>query len=125
MMGLFSAPAVIREPGLASTAVISMAAVGHRLERTSRVTCCDARALSRATEIWGLFWMANVSACFNESGVPLPTCGAAGLCGVVGPCVAPGIPVEEPAPAWARMNKSVLALGIGAEGKLCAVCPHM
>src|SRR5580700_1379996 len=82
MMGLFSAPAVMRAPVLASAAVRSTVAVGHRFDRTSRVTCSDARALRRATEIWGLFLRASACASFRESTIDVPGlfCGAP-LCG--------------------------------------------
>jgi len=87
MMGLFKAPAVIRLPDCASTPVISPVAVGQKLERASRVTCWEARAISRATEIWGLFLTASCSACFKVNGVEVPGLG----CGVGEGGVPPGI----------------------------------
>src|ERR1700686_824906 len=63
MSGLCSAPAVMRLPDCASTPVISPVAVGHRFDFTSRVTCWEARASNRATETWGLFFIAYASAC--------------------------------------------------------------
>src|SRR5437762_10115277 len=66
MIGLFKAPAVMRLLLRASTAVRLAETCGHREDWTSRVTCCEARALSRATEIAGLFFSAIVSASFTE-----------------------------------------------------------
>src|SRR5215471_10692199 len=65
----------MRLPARASTPVSSTLAVGHRLERTSRVTCCEAKAVSLATEIWGLFFSAMASASLSES-----CTGAGGAC---------------------------------------------
>src|ERR1700686_2059866 len=66
MIGLLSPPAVIRLLARESTAVRLASAVGHRFERASRVTCCDARAVNRATEICGLFFNAWASASFRD-----------------------------------------------------------
>ena len=49
-----------------STPVKSTTAVGHSADRASRVTCCDANAVSLATEICGLFFRASCSASFIE-----------------------------------------------------------
>src|SRR5437868_10096059 len=57
----------MRLPARASTPVRLTVAVGHKLERTSRVTCCEAKAVSRATEICGLFLSAIASASLRES----------------------------------------------------------
>src|SRR5579862_7887653 len=81
-IGLFSAPAVSLVPGFASTAVRSMRAVGHRLDLTSRVTCCDASAVSRATEIWGLFFSASPCASLTDRNLGAPGAACAGVCGV-------------------------------------------
>src|ERR1700741_5018392 len=67
MMGLFNPPALMRLFSCDSTPVISRFAVGHKVDRVSRVTCCDASANRRATEIWGLFFRANSSASFSVS----------------------------------------------------------
>ena len=80
-MGLFSAPAVSLVPGFASTAVRSIRAVGHRLDRTSRVTCCDASAVSRATEICGLFFSASACASLTDRDLGVPGAACAGACG--------------------------------------------
>src|ERR1035441_4931433 len=72
MMGLLSPPAVMRLFARESTPVRLPVAVGHKLERTSRVTCWDASAVSRATEICGLFFNARASACFNDSVICVP-----------------------------------------------------
>src|SRR5450755_3642267 len=66
MMGLLSPPAVMRLLAWESTPVRLAFAVGQKPDRTSRVTCCDARAINRATEICGLFFSASASACFND-----------------------------------------------------------
>src|ERR1700674_390561 len=66
MIGLWSPPAVIRLFARETTPVRLASAVGHRFERTSRVTCCDARAVNRATEICGLFFNAWASASFKD-----------------------------------------------------------
>src|SRR5579863_1184758 len=78
MMGLFNAPAVILAPDCASTPVMSPVAVGHRLDFTSRVTCWEASAIKRATEICGLSLIASASACFrvSDAGIPGVTWGA-------------------------------------------------
>src|SRR5579864_1490175 len=105
MSGLLRAPAVMRLPDCASTPVRSPVAVGHRFDLTSRVTCCEARASKRATEICGLLFIASASACFKVRGVPVP--GAEGDCGFAGePDVFCAVPV----------------CGIGACGRLRAVC---
>src|SRR5581483_547815 len=66
MIGLLREPAVIRLLLRASTAVRLTFACGHRVERASRTTCCDARAVRRATEMTGLFLSAIASASFTE-----------------------------------------------------------
>src|SRR5450755_2795779 len=97
-MGLLRPPAARRLPGSASTAVRSMTAIGHKLERTSRTTCCDASAVSLATETCGLFLSARSCACFSDKGdgapelacaptdcdppVALGTGGAGAVCGI-------------------------------------------
>src|SRR5580692_3874428 len=105
MMGLFSAPAVMRAPVLASAAVRSTVAVGQRFDRTSRVTCSDASAVRRATEIWGLFLRASACAFFREStiGVPGLFCGAPFCEAAIGALEGAGV---------------VACWGIGAAGKL-------
>src|ERR1035438_9933510 len=72
MIGLLSPPAVMRLLSRESTPVRSAVAVGHKLERTSRVTCWNARAVSRATEICGLFFNASASASFNDRDTCIP-----------------------------------------------------
>src|ERR1700686_3899856 len=69
MIGLLSPPAVIRLLARESTPVRLASAVGHRFERTSRVTCCNARAVNRATEICGLFFNARASASFRDRAI--------------------------------------------------------
>src|ERR1017187_9227838 len=109
MTGLFSAPAVMRSPGLVSTAVRSIRAVGHRLDRTSRMTCCDASAVSRATEIWGLFLSATASASFTDK-----TVGVAELpCGVSAGGAGEAVVVAG----------SADTCGSGAEGRLSGGAP--
>src|SRR5277367_1941480 len=66
-MGLFRAPAVMRLLLSASTAVRLAKVWGQRFDRTSRVTCREASALSRAAVITGLFLSAIASASFKES----------------------------------------------------------
>ena len=72
-MGLLSPPAVMR---LLSWRIygrqVSRAAVGHKLDRTSRVTCREPDAVSRATEICGLFFKASASACFSDRDICVP-----------------------------------------------------
>src|ERR1039458_1937733 len=108
MMGLLSPPAVMRLLARESTPVKSPVAVGHKLDRTSRVTCWDARAVSRATEICGLFFNASASACFNDRDI----------------CV-PGLAweSEDRCPLGAIVGAVGLGTGCGtgAEGKLCTV----
>src|SRR5208283_6030964 len=108
MIGLFSAPAVMRLPDCASTPVMSPVAVGQRFDFTSRVTCREARAMSRPTEICGLFLIASASACskLNDTGAPAvwrteDDCAFAGGFGIF----------------WAG---GVCCVGAG--GKLCPVC---
>src|SRR5580698_4033803 len=72
MIGLFNAPAVMRLPDSASTPVISPIIVGHKLDFASRVTCLDARAVKRATDIWGLFFTARSSASFKLRAMTRP-----------------------------------------------------
>src|SRR6202451_4092591 len=108
MIGLFSAPAVMRLPDWASTPVRSPVAVGHRLDFTSRVTCTEARASSRPTEICGLFFMARASACAKVKGI-----GAPGVCEAEGWWAFAGGP---------ELFCVELACGIGAGGRPCAVC---
>src|ERR1035441_9781795 len=72
MMGLLSPPAVMRLLSSESTPVRLAVAVGHRLERTSRVTCSDASAVSRATDTCGLFFNARASPGFKENGLCAP-----------------------------------------------------
>src|ERR1039457_6821232 len=72
MMGLFSPPAVILLFSRESTPVRLTIAAGHRLERTSLVTCREARTVSRATEICGLFFNASASASFNDRDTCIP-----------------------------------------------------
>src|SRR5271154_3799619 len=67
MMELFSPPAVMRLLFRASTAVRLASDCGQRLDRTSRVTCSEAKAFRRATEIAGLFFSAIDSASFTLS----------------------------------------------------------
>src|SRR5580700_11373826 len=105
MMGLFSAPAVMRAPVLASAAVRATVAVGHRFDRTSRVTCCDARAVSRATDIWGLFFRASACASFSDNTVGAPAL----LC--------EGPPCTSPFGALGTTGVAVCR-GMGAGGKL-------
>src|SRR5512135_3010837 len=94
MIGLLSPPAVIRLFGRESTPVKSATAVGHRADRASRATCCDARADSLTTEICGLFLSASCSASLMERALgPIVLAGAADDCG---PAVLAGTP--EPAP---------------------------
>src|ERR1700719_1571130 len=105
MIGLFSAPAVMRLPDCASTPVRSPVAVGHKVDFTSRVTCWEARASSRATEICGLFLIANASACFKVRDI-----GAPGVWGAEdGDTFPGGTPCGKP------------VCGTGAAGRLCAV----
>src|SRR5271163_173510 len=111
MIGLFRAPAVMRLPDCASTPVKSPVAVGHKFDFTSRVTCTEARASRRPTEICGLFFMASASASFKVRDIGVPgACGAGGCSAfAVGPelvCVG-------------------LDCGIGAGGRLAAVCTLM
>src|SRR5690348_9167142 len=108
MMGLLSPPAVIRLSSRESTPVRFAVAVGHKLERTSRVTCSDASAINRATEICGLFFIASASACFSERviGAVELACGLAGA----GPLGA------MPGAVWPG-----ICCGAGAAGRLCAV----
>src|SRR5580692_2466662 len=108
MIGLFSAPAVMRLPDCASTPVMSPVAVGQRFDFTCRVTCSVARAIRRPTEICGLFLIASSSACFkvNDAGAPGiwragDDCALAGGFGIF--CV------EE-------------VCGVGAGGRPCPVC---
>src|ERR1022692_1071784 len=103
MMGLLSPPAVMRLLSLESTPVRLPVAVGHKLERTSRVTWWEAKAVSRAMEICGLFCNASASACFNERDIGIP------------------------ALAWESEDGCpIAAMGAGcaagAEGKFCTVC---
>src|SRR5580658_5033212 len=67
MIELFNPPAVTRLLSRASTAVKLASDCGQRLERTSRVTCPEANAFKRATEIAGLFFSAIDSASFTLS----------------------------------------------------------
>src|SRR5690348_17011819 len=85
MIGLLSPPAAMRLFSAASTPVRSILACGQRPERTSRVTCCEANALSRETETCGLFLIANASASFRESTLALVCDGAFGA-GAFGNC---------------------------------------
>src|SRR5579859_8107017 len=108
MMGLLSAPESMRLLARESTPVRLAVAIGHRLERTSRVTCSDARAASRATEISGLFFNARSSACFKDRDICVPA-----LVGALDNCpfgVAFGAGGLEP------------GCGCGADGILCTVC---
>src|ERR1700675_2201537 len=109
MMGLLSPPAVMRLLSWESTAVRAPAAVGHKLDRTSRVTCWEAKAVSRATEICGLFFNASASASFNDRNI----------------CV-PGLTwdSDDRCPFGAILEAGWLGTGcgIGAEGKLCTGC---
>src|ERR1700690_2798585 len=109
MMGLLSPPAVMRLFALESTPVRSAVAVGHKVERTCRVTCWDARAVSRATEICGLFFNASASACFKDRGI-----------------CAPGLTCEsENGRPFAAILGAVwwgTGCGPGAEGNLCTDC---
>src|SRR5208337_2212353 len=105
MIGLLSAPAVMREPGSASTAVRLTVAVGHRFERTSRVTCTDASAVSRATEIWGLFFRASACASFRDSSVGVP-----GLFR--------GVEFCDPPIGGIELTVGADCCGMGAEGKV-------
>ena len=57
----------MRVPALPSTAVRFTCALGHKLDRTSRATCCEARADNRATEICGLCFSASACASLIES----------------------------------------------------------
>src|SRR5579863_2339965 len=116
MIGLFNAPAVMRLPDCASTPVTSPVAVGHKFDFTSRVTCTEARASSRPTEICGLFFIASASACFKvrDNGAP-------GVCGV-GVCGAGGYGAFAVGPELVCVG---LDCGIGAGGKLAAVCTLM
>ena len=50
MIGLFNPPALMRLFSCESTPVMSRFAVGHKLDRVSRVTCWEASASSRATD---------------------------------------------------------------------------
>src|SRR5580692_10732424 len=108
MIGLFSAPAVMRLPDCASTPVMSPVAVGQRFDFTCRVTCSEARAIRRPTEICGLFLIAISSACFklNDAGAP-------GIWGTGDDCALAGgfgiFCVGE-------------VCGVGAGGRLCPVC---
>src|ERR1700685_2892097 len=108
MIGLFSAPAVMRLPDWASTPVRSPVAVGHRFDFTSRVTCTEARASSRPTEICGLFFMARASACAKVKGI-----GAPGVCEAEGWCAFAGGP---------ELFCVELTWGIGARGTPRGVC---
>src|SRR5277367_3196677 len=67
MIELFNPPAVMRLLFRASTAVRLASDCGQRLDRTSRVTCSEARAFRWATEIAGLFFSAIDSASFTLS----------------------------------------------------------
>src|ERR1700686_4347353 len=93
----------MRLPDCASTPVRLPVALGHRFDFTSRVTCWEARASSRATEICGLFFIANSSACFKVSIPGEGEYGCALACGLELFCVE-------------------LVCGIGAGGRLSAVC---
>src|SRR5579863_5977664 len=108
MIGLFSTPAVMRLPDCASTPVMSPVAVGQRFDFTSRVTCSEARAISRPTEICGLFLIASASACFklNDTGVP-------GVWGTVDDCAFAG---------GFGIFCAGEVCGTGAGGGLCPVC---
>src|ERR1022692_1928706 len=107
MIGLLSPPAVIRLLARESTPVRFATAVGHKFERTSRVTCCEARAVNSATEICGLFFSAWASASFRDRVIRF-----VGFAPEAGDCL-PGVVL------------GVVGLestcGVGAEGKLC-VC---
>src|ERR1700722_1729482 len=67
MIELFKPPAVRRRCAQRSTAVRLTSDCGQSLERTSRVTCSEAKAFRRATEIAGLFFSAIDSASFTLS----------------------------------------------------------
>src|SRR5450432_136792 len=101
MIGLLRPPAVILLLARESTPVRLATAVGHRFERTSRVTCCEARAVNRATEINGLLLSASASASFSDKLVRFVVVGGAKNWGPF------GVVWLEP------------ACGVGAEGKLC------
>src|SRR3984957_13548844 len=87
MIELFKPPAVMRLLSRASTAVRLASDCGQRLDRTSRVTCSEAKAFRRATEIAGLFFSAIDSASFTlslivfeERGLWMPGADCARLC---------------------------------------------
>src|ERR1700680_1302953 len=93
----------MRLPDCASTPVRFPVTVGHRFDFTSRVTCWEARASNRATEICGLFFIANASACFKVRDIGIPGDGRALAC-------------------WFELLCVELVCGIGAGGRLSAVC---
>src|ERR1700688_1515858 len=106
MSGLFSAPAVMRLPDCASTPVSSPVAVGHRLDFTSRVTCCEARASNRATETCGLFFIAYASACCRvKDRVPG---------GAIEGCVLAGALEPVTGEVWVELGCGVSVCGVPA-----------
>src|ERR1019366_5396033 len=105
----------MRDPGSESTAVKSTVTVGHKLDRNSLVTCCEARAVNRANEIWGLFFSASACASLNDSDV-------AGT-GLFCPAVAGGTAIgmlEVAGGACCRVGAEGKLDGIPAPGTSCA-----
>lgn len=117
MIGLFKLPAVMRLPSRESTPVRLAVAVGQKADLASRITCWDANAVNRATEIRGLFFMAIASACcsVNEvdgsgsvggiavgaGGITAGGCVASGDSGVCGVGAAGRFWLDKSVPAWA------------------------
>src|SRR6266566_6076795 len=78
MIGLFSAPAEMRAPGLAVTPVKLKYAVGNSADLCSRTYCPATSARNFPTVICGFFFNANASACRRVKEVPaaVPDSGA-------------------------------------------------